>query len=117
MSYNPVNPNGQANSSNSSPVVIASDQSAVSVNHTTLNNQTGTWGYRSGVDGTATVPAGARVIGIAAHSTVGGSFTINGGASVPVPANTGVEIQPLGNLTGATIVFTSTDTYFVEYLS
>jgi hypothetical protein len=33
MSYNPQNPNGQATSANSSPVVIASDQSNVGVNH------------------------------------------------------------------------------------
>jgi len=32
MAYNPNNPNGQATSANSAPVVIASDQSAVSVN-------------------------------------------------------------------------------------
>ncbi|HSX31230.1 MAG TPA: hypothetical protein VLE99_04900 [Candidatus Saccharimonadales bacterium] len=32
MAYNPTNPNGQATSANSSPVVIASDQSAVSAN-------------------------------------------------------------------------------------
>lgn len=31
MAYNPVNPNGQASSANSSPVVIASDQSTVPV--------------------------------------------------------------------------------------
>jgi len=31
MAYNPVNVNGQATSANSSPVVIASDQSAVSI--------------------------------------------------------------------------------------
>jgi hypothetical protein len=34
MSYSPVNPNGQAPSANSSPVVIASDQSAIDVNAT-----------------------------------------------------------------------------------
>lgn len=34
MSYNPQNPNGQATSANSSPVVIASDQSAVPVSGT-----------------------------------------------------------------------------------
>jgi len=32
MSYNPKNPNGQATSANSDPVVIASDQSAVDIN-------------------------------------------------------------------------------------
>ena len=34
MAYNPINPNGQATSANSSPVVIASDQSAVTVGGT-----------------------------------------------------------------------------------
>jgi len=32
MSYNPTNPNGQATSANSSPVVLASDQSAINSN-------------------------------------------------------------------------------------
>ena len=36
MSYNPNNPNGQATSANSAPVVIASDQSAVPVSATAL---------------------------------------------------------------------------------
>lgn len=39
MAYNPINPNGQATSANSSPVVIASDQSAVDVTGTVgVNN-------------------------------------------------------------------------------
>ncbi len=41
MSYNPQNPNGQASSANSSPVVIASDQSAVPVSATALPLPTG----------------------------------------------------------------------------
>lgn len=36
MAYNPTNPNGQATSANSTPVVIASDQSNVDIN---INNQ------------------------------------------------------------------------------
>ena len=47
MSYNPKNPNGQATSANSTPVVLASDQSAVSTDHartagtvTSVNNGT-----------------------------------------------------------------------------
>lgn len=81
-----------------------------------LPNEIGTWGYHAGTSGTLTVPAGARVLGIAAHSTGGGTMTINGGDSVPVPANVGVEVAPRGNLIGPTIQFISTDTYFVEYL-
>jgi hypothetical protein len=37
MSYNPANPNGQATSANSSPVVLASDQTAISSNITKVN--------------------------------------------------------------------------------
>jgi hypothetical protein len=40
MSYNPQNPNGQATSANSKPVVIASDQSAVAVSDSNLTNGT-----------------------------------------------------------------------------
>lgn len=36
MAYNPNNPNGQATSANSAPVVIASDQSAVAVSAASL---------------------------------------------------------------------------------
>lgn len=41
MSYNPQNPNGQATSANSAPVVIASDQSAVPISSTALVPGTG----------------------------------------------------------------------------
>jgi hypothetical protein len=41
MSYNPKNPNGQATSANSDPVVIASDQSAVPISATSLPLPTG----------------------------------------------------------------------------
>ena len=40
MSYNPQNPNGQATSANSAPVVIASDQSAISANPSTATGST-----------------------------------------------------------------------------
>src|SRR3981081_2019417 len=40
MSYNPQNPNGQATSANSSPVVVASDQSAIPHNLTSVNGST-----------------------------------------------------------------------------
>jgi hypothetical protein len=41
MSYNPQNPNGQATSANSSPVVLSSDQSAVPVSASALPLPTG----------------------------------------------------------------------------
>ena len=77
----------------------------------------GTWAYYAGTSGTVVVGAGRRVLGIAAHSTTGGSFTINGGNTITLPANVSVNIEPLGNLIAPTIVFTSTDTYFVEVVS
>jgi hypothetical protein len=77
----------------------------------------GTWGYYAGASGTVNVSAGQRVIGIAAHSTLGGSMAINGGASVPIPAASGIAIEPFGNLVAPTMVFTSTDAYFVEVVS
>lgn len=78
---------------------------------------TGTWAYYAGSSGTCTVTAGQKVIGIAAHATTAGSFTINGGASVPVPANSSIEIQPNGQLVAPTIIFSGTDSYFVEVVS
>jgi hypothetical protein len=82
-----------------------------------ISNLTGTWGYLAGSSGTATVPAGGKVLGIAAHATTAGSLTINGGASVPVPANVGAALTPNGNLVAPSIVFSGTDSYFVEYVT
>jgi hypothetical protein len=62
------------------------------------------------------VPAGGQVLGITCHSTAGGSVQVNGGDTVPVPANVGLDIAPRGNLVAPTIVFTSTDSYFVEFV-
>ena len=78
------------------------------------SNPSGTFAYHSGASGTVAVPVGQRVTGIAAHSTIGGSLTINGGSSIIIPANTAVEIRPTGDLTAPTIVFTDTDAYVIE---
>lgn len=40
MTYNPTNPNGQATSANSSPVVVASDQSAIDTNQSKIAGTT-----------------------------------------------------------------------------
>jgi hypothetical protein len=82
-----------------------------------LGATTGTWSYYAGVSGTVTVTAGQRILGIAAHSTAGGSMTINGGSSIPIPAGSGIAISPAGNLVAPVLVFTSTDSYFVEVVS
>jgi hypothetical protein len=69
MAYNPNNPNGQATMANSAPVVIASDQSAISVtgtfyqptqpvSGTVAATQSGTWNLTN-ISGTISLPTGA----------------------------------------------------------
>jgi hypothetical protein len=82
-----------------------------------LPDLTGTWGYYAGVSGTVVMAAGQRVTGIAAHATLAGSMTINAGASITIPADTGIWLEPQGQLVAPTLVFTGTDTYVVEYLT
>jgi hypothetical protein len=83
-----------------------------------LTQQTGTWSYLAGANGTVVVSAGLNVLGITAHSTASGStLTINGGQSFPIPTGTAINIQPLGNLVAPTLVFTGTDAYFVELVT
>tara|TARA_R110000850_G_scaffold91270_2_gene193825 strand:+ start:500 stop:1045 length:546 start_codon:yes stop_codon:yes gene_type:complete len=84
----------------------------------------GTWGYSSGADGTLTLTGGKRVLQITAVSLeVAGDITINGGDMIRLPygnvdkVSTEITIHPQGNLTDPTIVFTGTDSYFVEYVS
>src|SRR5260221_3823286 len=95
--------------------LVLSDGAASEATLTIISNNIakgyGTWSYASGTSGTVTVGAGKRVIGIGCHSTAGGSITINGGSSVPVPANVGFAIEPNGNLVAPTIIFTRTDSY------
>ncbi len=78
----------------------------------------GKWGYKAGSSGTPTIPTGAIIIDIQAHSTAGGTVTIGGGEAIPVIAN-GPGIALRFNHTLVTsanaIVFTSTDTYVVTY--
>ncbi len=76
----------------------------------------GTWDYRAGASGSPRAFTG-RVVGITAHATTAGSFTINGGDSIPVPANTGVSFTPNAQLVSPTLVFTGTDGYVVELVS
>jgi hypothetical protein len=82
-----------------------------------LPDLTGTWGYYAGVSGTVVMAAGQRVTGIAAHATLAGSMTVNAGASITIPADTGIWLEPQGQLVAPTLVFTGTDTYVVEYLT
>lgn len=82
-----------------------------------LDKVVGTWAYYAGTSGTVNVTSGQRVLGISAHSTLGGTMTINGGQTITVPANVSLVITPVGNLTAPTVVFTGTDTYFIEVVS
>lgn len=87
------------------------------ITETNVDKSFGTWAYYGGTSGTITVGAGQRVLSISCHSTIGGSLTINGGATIPVPANVGFAINPRGNLVAPTIVYSSTDSYFIEVVS
>jgi hypothetical protein len=89
----------------------------VTVSSTFQSNQAGTWAYYAGVSGTVNVTAGQRVLGIAAHATTAGSMTINGGASVPIPAGTGIQFTPMGNLVAPAVVLTGTDSYVIEVVN
>lgn len=74
--------------------------------------QIGPFQYAAGVSGTRVIVG--KVQSILAHSAAGGSFTIDGGDSIPVPANVGFAFSPCGNLMNTTLIFTNTDMYFVE---
>lgn len=91
MSYNPQNPNGQATSANSAPVVIASDQSAVPA------SQSGTWTVQPGNTANTTPwlfdinrVAGGTAInsGVTGAMAVGGD-TANGASDAGNPVKTG----------------------------
>ena len=89
----------------------------VNAEHPFLTNQTGTWGYNAGIDGSVTLTGSKKVIGIAAHCTTAGSMTINSGDSIPIPALVGIHFIPIGNIVDPTIVFTGTDSYVIEHLN
>ena len=81
-------------------------------------NEGGTWAYHAGTAGTVTLGGTERVLGIIAYaSAAGATCTINGGDSIPVPTGVGIELEPKGNLVGATIVFTGTAMFLVEVVT
>jgi len=87
------------------------------VSEENVDKNFGAWAYYSGISGTVVVGGSQRVIGIGAYSLSGGSLTIAGGSIIPIPAGVDININPLANLMGPTIVFTGTDSYFVEVVS
>lgn len=106
------------------PVIIASQpvnvnvvNTPITVTEVNVDKNFGTWSYYAGSVGTVIVTSGQRVLGIGAHATTAGSFTINGGASIPIPSGVSININPLANLIAPTIIFTGTDSYFIEVVS
>jgi len=97
-------------------LAVNSDGS-IYVRDTNVAKSYGTWMYYAGTSGTVAVSTGQRVLSISCHATTAGSVTVNGGASIPVPATVGFSIEMTGILTAPTIVFTGTDSYFVEAVS
>jgi len=83
-----------------------------------LPDESGAWGYNAGVSGTVTVAANKRILAITATAgaLVGATMTINGGQTITIPAGTSITITPRANLTAPTLVFTSTASYFVEFI-
>lgn len=84
----------------------------------------GTWNYKAGVSGTATLTGGKRVTRITAIALgAGGTVQINGGDSIPVPydstdkTSSDLTIEPKGNLVDPTIIFTGTDAYVIEWVT
>ena len=81
-----------------------------------------TWAYKAGASGTVTVPAGARILQIVAHSTGAASVAIFGGDAIPIITGAGptrivFDHELVVSKTGATdVVFTGTDSYFIEYV-
>ena len=89
------------------------------------NEIQGTWGYAAGTSGTVTPPAGSRILSICAHATTfPATVTIFGGTPIPIiadPVTSWFVFKVLHGLciaqgTTPTIVFTGTDSYFVEYV-
>jgi hypothetical protein len=81
----------------------------------------GTWGYVAGASGTASVPVGSKVVKIATHASSGGAtLAINGGDAIPVISGAPPLVLDfhhdllIAKANG--FVFTSTDSYLVEFI-
>ncbi len=80
----------------------------------------GTVSQFAGASGTVTLPAGAIVTHVMAHSTAGGTVSILGGSNVPIIANAAPLVLMFcddlfqANTNSSSIVFTGTDSYFVR---
>jgi hypothetical protein len=82
----------------------------------------------AGASGTVTLPKGAHVIAITAHCTSAGTLamwdgiTTGGTVTIPIPASSWFVYDPkhlsttVNAATNYSLVFTTTDSYFVEYV-
>lgn len=80
--------------------------------------------YKAGANGTVTLPVGATLVRVWCRSTAGGTLTIFGGDSIPIVANAAPFDLDLkhalfvaGTGTAGQLVFTTTDSYFVHYVT
>ena len=114
MSYNPNNPNGQDTMANSSPVVIASNQSAVPINGTITSSISGTI-PTTVVSGTISTVTNA--VSVSGTIPVSGTVTANAGTgtlatsivgTVPVSGTFWQATQPVSGTVTAAISGTST---------
>lgn len=100
----------------------AANQTTTNTTLSSLDNKTpdesGVWGYNAGVSGTLNVAANKRVLTITATSAAlaGATMTINGGQTIVIPPGASITITPKANLVAPTIVFTTTVSYFVEFV-
>lgn len=84
----------------------------------TVGVAAGVFGYAAGTSGTVTLTGGKRVRNISAHCTIAGTVTINGGAAIPVPANSQFSASyDDTRLVNPVIAFTGTDSYYIDFLS
>lgn len=82
----------------------------------------GTWAYAAGASGTVTIPKGAMIVQIVAIDTAGGgTVVIFGGTAIPITPAVPLVLRFNHDLCNSKnsaqdIVFTGTDSYFIEYV-
>lgn len=103
MSYNPLNANGQATMANSSPVVIASDQSALPVNLVPSGTSLNTYSLHSTTNATTTPTSSTAYISCVAISVevVGTTSTV----TIQDKSGTPLKLVPglISTATGLTV--------------
>lgn len=90
--------------------------------------RTGRRGYKAGANGTVTLPKGAILLQVVAHASAGGAtMSIFGGDAMPVINGAPPTVIPFLNENwqardnaasagSQDVVFTGTDSYFVEWV-